>query len=301
MQAFRVLSQTARCSSYLAPRFTLSAVSNRVMITKRFQSTDMEFKLLPKHLQPTPELLAESPVSTLAGDLDPLSAPENVNSELWALYVSTMKRLPHKSTVPPRKSVLNWLLQNSTTREELDMIMSLTEHWRMNMRPISPATTHYWAKACIQMKYPELFMTLIMDRWKYRQLPVEYTLSIFIKFLGTLGAEQGGEAADKLLDDAFRVFALFPYYQLRYTADAYGALVEACCEINTDEAWRRALVASEETLSAEKPMITVDALKAMERRSIERGEPEMAKRYGDLAEEVGVKASAEKDVEISQE
>ncbi|KAJ2888927.1 hypothetical protein GGI21_006670, partial [Coemansia aciculifera] len=102
-----------------------------------------------------------------------------------------------------------------------------------------------------------------------------------------------------LLDDAFRLFALYPYYGLQYDAQAYGALVEACCmQEGDEEAWRRALVASEEALAFEPPLITVQALNALEARSLEKNEIEMAQRYKSLAADLALKkpaASKEED------
>ncbi|KAJ2821046.1 hypothetical protein IWW50_004804, partial [Coemansia erecta] len=172
--------------------------------------------------------------------------------------------------------------------------------WRMHMFPITQATTHLWSQACIRVKYPGPFMTMLLDRWKYRQLPVAQTLAHFIRFLGTMAAERS-DSAEALLDDAFRVFALYPYYGVPYDALAYGALVEACCEVNTEEAWRRALIASEETLAEDTPAITLEALNALERRSSERNESEMAARYRDLAKHLDLKPASKKEVQFDSD
>ncbi|KAJ2742622.1 hypothetical protein GGI20_004348 [Coemansia sp. BCRC 34301] len=143
----------------------------------------------------------------------------------------------------------------------------------MAMYPITQATTQIWAEACIRLSTPEIFVEMLMDRWTYRQLPINYNMARFVRFLGARG----------LLDDAFRVFALYPYYGLAYDADAYGALVEACCLVEGEDAWRRALVVAEEALACDPPFITADALAALESRSAAQGETEMAQRYKNLA------------------
>ncbi|KAJ1726832.1 hypothetical protein LPJ61_004933 [Coemansia biformis] len=235
----------------------------------------------------------------MAGKLDPSSPPERVRAELWSLFIATLLRVDKDAASPPRRRVLHWILLNAETKEELDMALTLTLHWRKNTFPITQATTHIWAQACVRTNYPDIFVTMLMDRWKYRQLPVVQTIAYFIRFLGGEAAsayakstESGDDMAirgDQLLDDIFRVFALLPYYDVAQGASAYGALVEACCEINTEEAWRRALVASEEVLSCDPPQITLEALKALENRSRERGETEMADRYQSLATRADIK------------
>lgn len=237
--------------------------------------------ILPASLQPTgPDSTTGIVATKLKGDMNLDNPPSSIRPDLWKLYITTIFRLDQAQNRVPKKSVLHWILLNAESKEELDMALDLTEHWRMRMRPISQGTTQLWSEACIRLQHPAPFMTMLLDRWKYRQLPISYSLSRFIKFLGQQAI--GGD--DALLDDAFRLFALYPYYDVPWDAAAYGALVEACCLANTDEAWRRALVVSEETLAEEKPMITQAALKALEQRSEERGEKEMAARYKSLGE-----------------
>ncbi|KAJ1960256.1 hypothetical protein GGI12_003900 [Dipsacomyces acuminosporus] len=203
-----------------------------------------------------------------------------------------MEKLVTKDNNKPKKSALHWLIINAQTKEELDIAVDLTNQWRMAMMPITQATCQIWMEASVRLDYPDVFMRILMDRWNYRQLPVSYTLSKFIRHLGQKGEEH--------LDDAFRVFALYPFYGLEYDAQAYGALVEACCLVNTDEAWRRALIASEEGLSFKpKPLITLEALHALEKRSNEQGETEMASRYKSLASTLDLKPASKKSVEIN--
>ncbi|KAJ2661533.1 hypothetical protein IW148_003320 [Coemansia sp. RSA 1199] len=262
----------------------------------RFNSTEA---VIPKSMQPRSEELAQGVTKTVLGDLDASSPPANIRPELWTMYVATLRRLVPESTWPPKRRVLHWMLLNAETREELDLTLTLTEQWRMHMLPITQATTHLWSQACARLKYPEPFMRMLLDRWKYRQLPVAQTLAMFMRFLGTMGAES--DAADEMLDDVFKVFALYEYYDIPHNAQAYGALVEACCEINTEEAWRRALVASEETLAEDTPMITLEALNALERRSVERNESEMAARYRDLAKRLDLKPASKKEVQFDDD
>ncbi|KAI7825073.1 hypothetical protein BX661DRAFT_185214 [Kickxella alabastrina] len=306
MHSVRALTRSSRLhitrSSSSSTMQTRSAQPSRLAMTMamaiRQQSTQA---VLPKNLQPGPAYLENKIVSTTLGDLDLTSPPANVRAELWALFVTTLPRLAPKSTKVPKKSVLHWILLNAQTREELDMALKLTVEWRMTMHPITQATTQIWAEACIRLEYPEIFVNMLMDRWKYRQLPISYNMAKFIKFLGTQSAAEADVArSEQLLDDAFRIFALYPYYGLKHDAAAYGALVEACCEVNSEEAWRRALVASEETLASETPAITLEALKALEIHSAERREPEMAERYRSLAARLDLKPAAKKDVSFDQ-
>ncbi|KAJ2798246.1 hypothetical protein H4S07_005737, partial [Coemansia furcata] len=187
------------------------------------------FSILPKNLQPTAEELTQSTVTTKTGTYDIATPPADVRADVWALAVSTMMRIDPKNLRQPKKSVLHWLLQHAESRAELDVALDLMLHWRMHMLPITQATTQIWAEACIRLEQPDLFVAMLMDRWKYRQLPINYNMARFIKFLGAKGR----------LDDAFRLFALYPYYGLKYDAQAYGALVEACCvQAEEEEAWR---------------------------------------------------------------
>ncbi|KAJ2646340.1 hypothetical protein IWW40_005488 [Coemansia sp. RSA 1250] len=299
MHAANVLYRT-RGLATVAVRRAL-AVSGRsarpASIFARLSSTEA---VIPKSMQPRPEELATGTVKTILGDLDANAPPTNIKQELWTMYVATLHRLNPDSSWPPKRRVLHWLLNNADTREELDIALQLTEQWRMHMLPITQATTHIWAQACMRIKYPEPFVKMLLDRWKYRQLPVSYTLARFIKFLGEMAKHDEG-SAEQLLDDAFRVFALYPYYGLSHDAYAYGALVEACCEVNSEEAWRRALVASEETLAYETPLITLEALQALEKRSTERNEPEMAQRYRDLAKQLELKPTGKNAAQFDEE
>ncbi|KAJ2777373.1 hypothetical protein GGI15_004527 [Coemansia interrupta] len=272
----------------------LLARSVRTRIVRQMSTSVDSASIIPKHLQPGPNHLEQSQtVVSRMGTLDISSPPANVRPELWQLFVTTLPRIDPKSTKQPKKSTLHWILLNAETKEELDMALQLTYEWRMSMKTITQATAQIWSEACIRLNYPEPFLTMLMDRWKYRQLPIPYTMARFIKFLGSFGSEER-------LDDAFRVFALYPYYQLKHDAMAYGALVEACCEVNTDEAWRRALVVSEETLANDPPMITLEALQALEKRSSERGEPEMADRYKNLATRLDLKPADTKEAQFDQ-
>ncbi|KAJ2081357.1 hypothetical protein H4R24_002416 [Coemansia sp. RSA 988] len=270
---------------------------------------------IPTSMQPKETEIKDDPITTRIGELSFRDAPENVRPDLWKLFVATIQRMDSGLVWRPKKRMLHLILLNATTKEELDMAFRLTEEWRRNLLSIVPATAHIWAKACVRLKYPEPFITMLMDRWKYRQMPAKQTLAYFIKFLGSYSAEtyalakesEGEESkaliskADKLLDDAFRVFALYPYYEIEQDASAYGALIEACCEVNTEEAWRRALVVSEETLATNPPRITLEALKSLENCSNERGEPNMAKRYQQLATQSDLEPIREEDVNLDED
>ncbi|KAJ2641906.1 hypothetical protein GGF44_001913 [Coemansia sp. RSA 1694] len=205
--------------------------------------------------------------------------------------VSTLMRMdPQRINYQPKKSVLHWMIQNAETREELDVAQDLALHWRMHMMPITQATTQIWAESCMRLEQPQVFVDMLMDRWKYRQLPINYNMAKFIRFLGATAGDSGN------LDNAFRLFALYPFYGLKYDADAYGALIEACCMVKeSEDAWRRALVVSEEALSLDPPLITLEALRVLETRSIEHGEPEMAQRYKSLAAELALKPTNTKE------
>ncbi|KAJ2369856.1 hypothetical protein H4S02_002564 [Coemansia sp. RSA 2611] len=254
---------------------------------------------VPEDLRPQAVELADGKIKTLLGEFDVNAPPANIRPELWTMYVAMLRRMTPGVVWQLKQRSLNWILFHAQNREELDMAFTMAEQWRARPLPITQTTTLLWVRACIRAKYPEIFMKMLLDRWKYRQMPVSLTLAHFIRSLGSLAAESGSDA-EKLLDDAFRVFALYPYYDIAYDADAYGALVEACCEINTDEAWRRALLASEETLAHETPMITLEALRALERRSTERGESEMAERYGSLAKRSDIPAAGKLPAEYDE-
>ncbi|KAI8318894.1 hypothetical protein GQ54DRAFT_299780 [Martensiomyces pterosporus] len=318
MQSLRALARPSSGIARALPRTAAArtqaaAIASRAFV--RFNSTEAA---VPKSLLPTAEARSSSVVSTNVGDLDYTAVPSSVRSDVWALYVSTMERLVASDNRKPKKTALHWLIMNAQTTEELDVALDLSAEWRMQMMPITQATTQIWVDACIRLDYPELFMKILLDRWKYRQLPISYNLARFIRFLGhkateahalatkkAASGEEGSEEmaakATELLDDAFRVFALYQYYGIEYDAQAYGALVEACCEVNTDEAWRRALVASEETLASQSPLITLEALKALESRSNEHGEAEMAQRYKDLVGTLNLKPASKKSVEFDSE
>ncbi|KAJ2431316.1 hypothetical protein GGF41_000603, partial [Coemansia sp. RSA 2531] len=82
---------------------------------------------------------------------------------------------------------------------------------------------------------------------------------------------------------------------------AYGALVEACCaQVGDEEAWRRALVASEEALAHDPPLITVEALRVLEARSLEHDEKEMAQRYKSLADNLPLQPTS-KEVKFDED
>ncbi|KAJ2857725.1 hypothetical protein J3B02_000791 [Coemansia erecta] len=246
-------------------------------------STATASTAVPKNLQPGPNWLSNPLVETPLGTLDLTKAPTNVRSQVWQLYVTTLPRIAPKSTKPPKKTTLHWMLQNAESSEELDLALQLTHQWRMSMRPITQATTDLWVTACIRLRHPEPFLTMLNDRWKYRQLPINHNMARFIKLYAYLGSKKP-ENMDQLLDDAFRVFALYPFYDLSYDAAAYGALVQVCCSIGTEEAWRRALVVAEEALAGNTPNITRAALKDLETKSRRMGEVDMAERYREFAE-----------------
>ncbi|KAJ2805005.1 hypothetical protein H4R21_001423 [Coemansia helicoidea] len=277
------------------------------MLVRHSSSSSIE---VPEHMRPLKEDLGDGPMETPAGQLDPNSPPENVRKELWQLYVATLRRVDQNAAHPPRRRVLHWILLNANSKAELDMALTLTEHWRRNMFPITQATTHIWAQACIRINYPEPFIAMLMDRWKYRQLPVVQTVVVFTRYLGAQAAAAyaqstgaGDEMAargDQLLDDVFRVFGLLPYYDVPCGPAIYGALVEACCAVNTEEAWRRALIASEEALAVNPPNLTRDALQALEARSRGRGETEMADRYQSIGARLEVKPAPATSVEFDK-
>ncbi|KAJ2487529.1 hypothetical protein IWW37_005208 [Coemansia sp. RSA 2050] len=229
--------------------------------------------VIPQNLQPTEAELSQSTVATKTTVYQMDTPPANVRLDIWQLIVTTVMRIDPLYARLPKRSTLHWLLSNIDTREELDATLELLQHWRMRMLPITQATTQIVAEACMRLEAPDAFVALLMDRWKYRQLPINYNMAKFIKFLGS----------KERLDDAFRLFALYPFYALQYDAAAYGALVEACCQTEGEEAWRRALVVAEEALASDPPLITGEALAALEKRSTEKGEEEMAKRYKSLA------------------
>ncbi|KAJ2402991.1 hypothetical protein GGI23_000302 [Coemansia sp. RSA 2559] len=261
--------------------------------------------VLPESLQIGPEDKGPPSFESInIGKLEYNKPRPNVRLDIWHLFVSSVWRLRRDVARKPKRSVLIWLLTNVQTGEELDVVEQLHIEWRMQMAPLSQASTQAWAEACMRLDRPDIFMMMLLDRWKYRHLPIPYNMARFAKYLGTKAAEcvaQAKEIGDpeekaaieakgeKLLDDAFRVFALYPYYDVYRGAPAYGALVEACCAVNTEEAWRRALVVSEEALALEQedvkkqPKITHEALVALETRSRERNEHEMAERYKALA------------------
>ncbi|KAJ2696241.1 hypothetical protein FB645_006258 [Coemansia sp. IMI 203386] len=268
--------------------FSLSSLAAR---TARTQSARYLLRPLstvadtavPKNLQPGATWLSSPTIETPVGILDLNKAPPNVRSQVWQLYATTLPRLNPKSIKPPKKSTLNWLLQNAETKEELDLAQQLTHQWRMSLRPITQATTDLWVAACVRLKYPTPFLAMLDDRWKYRPMPINQNMARFIKLYAYLGLQKP-ENPDTLLEDVFRVFALYPYYDLKYDAAAYGALVQACCAIGTEESWRRALVVAEEALAFTSPKITREALKDLETRSRRLGESEMAQRYQELAD-----------------
>ncbi|KAJ2808829.1 hypothetical protein H4R20_000610 [Coemansia guatemalensis] len=296
-------------------RGTLGLGNKRVVpnilsrLAVRYNNTKV---VIPTSLQPKEAEIKDGPLVTRIGELSFSDYPENVRPDLWKLFVATVQRMESGSTWKPKKRMLHLILLNATSKEELDVAFRLTEQWRQRQLSIIPATTHLWAQACVRLKYPKPFIAMLMDRWKYRQMPAKQTLAYFIKFLGSYSAEtyalakesEGEESealiskAHQLLDDAFRVFALYPYYEIEQDASAYGALIEACCMVNTEEAWRRALVVSEETLAADPPRITLEALKFLENRSNERGEPSMAKRYQELANRSDLEPVHKEDVNL---
>ncbi|KAJ2348992.1 hypothetical protein GGH91_001077 [Coemansia sp. RSA 2671] len=245
--------------------------------------------VIPKNLQPTEEEITKANVTTKGKEYRMDSPPANVRPDIWQLVVSTIMRVDPTYARVPKRSVLHWLLQNTTTREELDVAIDVLQHWRMRMLPITQATTQIVAETCIRLEAPDVFVAMLMDRWKYRQLPINYNMAKFIRFLG-------GER----LDDAFRLFALYPFYGLKYDAPAYGALVEACCQGEGEEAWRRALIVAEEGLASDPPLITKEALAALEKRSVEKGEDEMAKRYQSLADSLSLEPVSEEPAKFDE-
>ncbi|PIA14107.1 hypothetical protein COEREDRAFT_10637 [Coemansia reversa NRRL 1564] len=297
----------ARTALGIGREKVVSVASSRLFV--RYNSTKV---IIPTSMQPKEIEIKDGPISTRLGELSFSDHPKNVRPELWKLFVATIQRMESSSEWKPKKRMLHLILLNATSKEELDMAFRLTEQWRIKLLPIVPATTYLWAKACVRLQHPEPFITMLMDRWKYRQMPAKQTLAYFIKFLGSYSAEtyalakesKGEESeallskADQLLDDAFRVFALYPYYEIDQDASAYGALIEACCLVNTEEAWRRALVVSEETLAINPPRITLEALKSLEDRSNERSESSMAKRYQELAKRSDLEPVREEDVNL---
>ncbi|KAJ2262381.1 hypothetical protein GGI01_001582 [Coemansia sp. RSA 376] len=271
---------------------TVVARASRILSQPRLQFARTLTSIVPKNLQPTADELTQASITTKTGTYDINTPPENVRPDIWSLVVSTIMRIDPKNVLrQPKKSVLHWLLQHAENREELDAALDLMLHWRMHMLPITQATTQIWAEACIRLEAPDLFVTMLMDRWKYRQLPINYNMARFIKYLG----------AGNRLDDAFRLFALYPFYGLSYDAQAYGALVEACCaQVGDEETWRRALVASEEALAHDPPLITVEALRVLEARSLEHDEKEMAQRYKSLADNLPLQPTT-KEVKFDED
>ncbi|KAJ2860909.1 hypothetical protein GGH94_005236 [Coemansia aciculifera] len=265
---------------------------SRILPYPRLQFARTLTSIVPKNLQPTADEFAQASIMTKTGTYDINTPPQNVRSDVWSLVVSTIMRIDPKNLRQPKKSVLHWLLQHAENREELDVALDLMLHWRMHMLPITQATTQIWAEACIRLEEPDLFVTMLMDRWKYRQLPINYNMARFIKYLG----------GRNRLDDAFRLFALYPFYGLSYDAQAYGALVEACCaQVGDEQAWRRALVASEEALANDPPLITLEALRVLESRSTEHNEQEMAQRYKSLADNLPLQPTSKEAVKFDED
>ncbi|KAJ2890858.1 hypothetical protein GGI21_006030, partial [Coemansia aciculifera] len=154
---------------------------------------------------PTLEETTQSTVTTVTGaTYDMKQPPANVREPLWTLVISSLMRMnPQALNQRPRKSVLHWVIQNSETPEELAVAHDLLAvQWRMCRLSITQATTQIWAEACMRLHTPHIFVAMLMDQWKYRQLPINYNMARFIRYLGTR----------QLLDDAFRLFALYPYY-----------------------------------------------------------------------------------------
>ncbi|KAJ2001296.1 hypothetical protein GGI04_003796 [Coemansia thaxteri] len=247
---------------------------------------------VPEGLRPTADEAAQGRVTLASGDaLDLSAAPPGVRSGVWGVVVAAAMRMdPQRSDKArrPKKSSLHWVLQHAASGGEVEAAAALTREWRARMQPITHATTQLWAAACVRAGRPDVFVRLLMDRWAFRQLPVAHGMARVMRALGASGQ----------LDDAFRLFALHPYYGLAQDATAYGALVEACCldTSDADAAWRRALVVAEEALARDPPLITVAALRALEAKA---DDAEMARRYGALADQMAEKdggpQAAEKD------
>ncbi|KAI9499800.1 hypothetical protein BX070DRAFT_83711 [Coemansia spiralis] len=232
---------------------------------------------------------------TARGEYDSSKPRAGVRPEIWQVFVSTLYRVELVPTKRPKKSALHWLVMNANSREELDMAVELHEPWRMQMYTITQATAQIWSESCIRLNQPSVFLHLLLDRWRYRLLPISYTLARFIRFLGSIAAQDNKES---VLDDAFRVFALYPYYNVPYDAAAYGALVEACLAVGSEEAWRRALVAAEEAIACD--LVTREALELLAARSGERGEARMAERYAALAADPKFPSMPKKEVTFNR-
>ncbi|KAJ2818039.1 hypothetical protein IWW50_005958, partial [Coemansia erecta] len=108
------------------------------MVFTRLNSTEA---VIPKSMLPRDEELVHGVVKTMLGDLDTSAPPANVRADVWTMYVATLRRLDPETAWPPKRRVLHWMLLNAETKEELDLVLALTEQWRMHMFPITQATT----------------------------------------------------------------------------------------------------------------------------------------------------------------
>ncbi|OLY77937.1 hypothetical protein AYI68_g8031 [Smittium mucronatum] len=212
----------------------------------------------------------------------------------------------------PRRSLLTTFLQRTKNEKEMDLALVMWARWRLlGLLPLSEKTTWVLLSRCQFLKYPDPLITVLLDRYKYKAFPTWYifeqTAKLISARISSIVSEQGqdSDAANKYLDDLFRLFAAVPYYDLELEDWAYSFLILGCIKCGMEEGFTRVIEVATEALelSANTGVSSIDfeAATALVDEFTKRGDAENAKIYFDYIQKYNLKPSPSYHVSFDED
>ncbi|KAJ1977376.1 hypothetical protein H4R33_006228 [Dimargaris cristalligena] len=201
---------------------------------------------------------AKSVAPTFPEKLPKEQCVEHFNKAITDLTEVLAQVTPH--THPPH-SRLNNLVNFVPDAAAAARLPALVRTWRAEGLPITPYTTNTLIFRCAQVGAPKVALTLLQDRAMYGQRPTANYLHHLMRAFGEQAVAISRaepfqpDAYFAALDNMFRTFALFEYYELEPNVESYSTLVKYCCEGPSKEAFRRAAATVSEAVSFATPMI----------------------------------------------
>ncbi|KAI8598721.1 hypothetical protein EDD21DRAFT_381710 [Dissophora ornata] len=161
----------------------------------------------------------------------------------------------------PRHSALYHLAKAVSTKDQAELLPAIVKQWRQSSLPISVLVCDKLIRAVCKAGSPETAVELLGDRETYGLAPgqsaMRRAIRSFVKEVSAAG--EGSEEALEMLDGAFKVMALIPYYNLAADdASVYANLIRGSLLYGGEEGLRRAAVTMDEYLlidgEREKPL-----------------------------------------------
>ncbi|CAG8567672.1 5044_t:CDS:2 [Paraglomus brasilianum] len=198
--------------------------------------------------------------------------PPGVSEKFYKFYNDIISKLNPKTFLafPLAHSSLNGLIYHVLTLQEAALIPEVIERWRLYRLPINVVTTRLLVRRLLEIEALETLFDILADRAKYSQFPsykdFRRLMAAFASNIGKTDGSQSIEEDMAMLDNVFKTFGLMTYYDLsHFDPHSYAILILASMKIDTEDAWKRADVSTQELMS----LLSTEDIRQVEEREDE--------------------------------